>query len=112
MNDYDIARICHEANRALCIANGDQSQELWDHAPDWQRVSAVKGVEFVRANPHACDDALHKNWMVEKAADGWGFGEVKDANAKTHPCMVPFDQLPPHQQAKDRLFRAIVLALI
>ena len=31
--------------------------------------------------------------------------------AKTHPCMVPFDQLPEWQQKKDKLFLAIVRAL-
>lgn len=40
-----------------------------------------------------------------------GYGQVKDANAKTHPCLVPFDQLPRDQQFKDRLFRTIVHAV-
>lgn len=52
--------------------------------------------------------ASHDNWMAEKVADGWVYGEVKDPAAKTHPCIVPFDQLPPEQQFKDRLFATIV----
>jgi hypothetical protein len=36
---------------------------------------------------------------------------VKDAELKTHPCLVPFEELPKFQQQKDRLFRAIVKAL-
>jgi len=31
--------------------------------------------------------------------------------AKTHPDLVPFDQLPEHEKQKDRLFLAIVRAL-
>lgn len=49
--------------------------------------------------------------MKEKIGAGWGYGEVKDANAKTHPCIVPFDQLPEFQRKKDALFCAIVDAL-
>jgi len=36
---------------------------------------------------------------------------AKDAVAKTHPCLVDYDDLPPAQQAKDALFAAVVLAL-
>ena len=41
----------------------------------------------------------------------WSYGEVKDAEAKTHPCLIPYDQLPEFQKAKDKLFVAIVDAL-
>lgn len=48
-----IAKICHEANRAYCQALGDNSQVPWGEAPDWQKQSAVKGVEFHLSNPEA-----------------------------------------------------------
>lgn len=106
-----IARACHEANRAWCAAHGDASQAPWDDAPEWQRRSCLDGVSFVLSFPAAGDDALHKHWMKSKLADGWSYGPAKDPAVKTHPCMVPFDCLPPTQQAKDRMFRAIVMAL-
>lgn len=105
------ARVCHEANRAWCLACGDASQPAWHDAPQWQLDSAIDGVRFHLDNPDAGDSASHDNWMRHKLADGWTYGEVKDPEAKTHPCMVPFDQLPPEQQTKDRLFRAIVHAI-
>ena len=108
----DIARVCHEANRAWCLALGDESQRSWEDAEEWQRESAIKGVDFAIAHPEAPDSAQHDAWMVDKLAAGWRLGPVKDADAKTHPCLVPFDLLPPEQQAKDRLFRAIVAALV
>lgn len=109
--DDVIARVAHEANRAWCIAHGDLSQPRWEQAPEWQVRSAIDGVRFHRDNPDAGDSASHDNWMAEKARNGWVYGEVKDPDAKTHPCMVPFDQLPADQQAKDRLFRSVVHAL-
>ena len=105
-----VARIAHEANRAYCRSINDDSQPPWEAAPHWQTQSAIDGVRFVLANPEAGDDASHRNWMAHKLADGWTYGPVKDPAAKTHPCLVPFDRLPPQQQAKDRLFRAVVLA--
>lgn len=49
--------------------------------------------------------------MKEKVDAGWVFGEIKDADAKTHPCIVPYDELPEFQKKKDHLFIAIVKAL-
>lgn len=106
-----IAKACHEANRVWCQANGDNSQKPWDEAEQWQRDSAVKGVEFRINNPDAPESAQHDAWMADKIADGWVYGEVKDAEKKTHPCIVSFFALPEFQQKKDALFCAIVDAL-
>ncbi len=112
MSDLEsIARTCHQANKALCEAFGDTSQVGWAEAPEWQRQSAIKGVEFCKANPDAPPSANHDSWLDEKRRTGWRYGEVKNADAKTHPCFVPYDQLPPDQKAKDYVFKAIVGAL-
>lgn len=106
-----VAQICHEANRAFCLTFGDASQLPWDEAPEWQRQSAINGVEFARSNPSSSPAASHENWMKEKLADGWKRGPVKDPIRKEHPCLVPYAELPVEQQAKDHLFQAIVRAI-
>lgn len=102
------AELSHEANRAYCKALGDDSQSCWGDAPDWQRASAIAGVEFHIANPDAGPSHSHDSWLRQKEADGWKYGPVKDAEKKEHPCFVPYDQLPPEQKAKDCIFGAIV----
>lgn len=106
-----IARVCHEANKAWCDVNGDTSQLHWDDAYEWQKESAIKGVEFRLANPDAGESAQHDAWGADKVKDGWVYGPDKDQEKKTHPCLVPFDELPEFQQKKDKLFCAIVDAL-
>lgn len=108
----DIAAICQSVNKAYCEALGDFSQPHWDDAPDWQRESLRQGVQFVLDNQDAGPSAQHDNWMAVKLADGWTYGSVKDAEAKTHPCLVPFEQLPKEQQAKDYLFRGVVMGFM
>jgi len=49
--------------------------------------------------------------MKEKVDTGWVYGKLKDGDKKTHPCIVPFDELPEYQKKKDMLFCAIVDAL-
>jgi len=106
-----IACVCHQANKVWCESEGDDSQTDWAFAEQWQRDSAINGVKFRLGNPDAGPDAMHNNWSAEKVSQGWVYGEVKDAEKKTHPCLVPFDQLPLFQQKKDKLFSAIVDAL-
>ncbi len=108
MNTTQIARVTHEINRAYCFAIGDNSQLAWPAAADWQRESAIKGVEFRLNNPDSPPAAQHEAWLKDKLADGWKFGPVKDAEKKEHPCCVPYDQLPVEQRAKDYLFGAVV----
>lgn len=109
----DIAKVCHEANRAYCASLGDTSHEPWDKAPEWQKKSAIEGVKFKLLNPHAGPDASHASWARQKLADGWVYGPKKDPDAKppTHPCLVQFVELPKEQQMKDHLFLGIVKAL-
>ncbi len=111
MTVQQIAQVCHEINRSFCIAMDDFSQLPWDEAPEWQKESAIKGVEFHLANPSASAAASHDSWLAEKLENGWKLGHVKDANEKTHPCILPFSQLPKEQQAKDYLFRQVVHSL-
>lgn len=107
----DIAQICHEVNGAYCASQGDHSQPLWDLAPDWQRQSAIAGVRYAIEHPDATPADSHNSWLAEKTRDGWTYGPVKDPVAKTHPCYVPYDQLPASQKAKDYIFLAIVREL-
>ena len=116
MNIKQIARIAHETNRAYCVSIGDDSQPVWEAAPEWQRSSAIKGVEFHLA-AHARGDrpspsASHDSWLAEKRAAGWTFGPVKDAEKKEHPCFVAYDALPVEQRLKDYLFGSIVAAFV
>lgn len=106
-----IAAICHEVNRAYCESLGDVTQPSWVDAPEWQKDSAMLGVKLHTENPEASASASHESWMAQKVADGWVYGEIKRPDIKQHHCIVPFDQLPIEQQAKDFIFRAVVHAL-
>jgi hypothetical protein len=104
-----IARVCHEANRAWCEAHGDTTQKPWDDAEQWQRDSAIEGVAI--AVDGATAEQQHQAWCDSKTRDGWTFGTTKDPDAKTHPCLVPYAQLPSMQKAKDSLYGSVVRSL-
>lgn len=107
----DIAKVAHEVNRAYCAAIGDNSQPVWEEAPEWQRESALAGVQAILNDPSITPAQSHIGWSDQKFADGWTYGEVKDVEAKTHPCLVTYDELPLEQRIKDYLFGAVVRSL-
>ena len=108
----EIARVCHEANRAYCEALEDNSQLSWEIAPKWQLESAVNGVTHAIENPEAPPSASHESWLEEKRKTGWKYGKVKDAEKKEHPCFVAYNELPEEQKKKDKLFLAVIKALV
>lgn len=111
LTEEQIARVCHEVNRAYCEALGDTSQVSWEDAPEWQKESAMLGVKLHTENPNAGPKASHDSWLALKTAGGWRYGPVKDASKRLHPCVVPFEELPVEQRAKDYIFMSVVHAL-
>jgi hypothetical protein len=107
----NIAKVVHEANRAYCETLGDFTQKPWQYAEQWQKDSAVNGVEGIIAGTITTPEQSHESWLAEKERTGWKYGAVKDVEKKEHPCFVPYDELPEGQRVKDALFFAIVRAL-
>jgi hypothetical protein len=106
----DIARVAHEVNRAYCAAIGDPPKPAWKDAPDYQRQSALKGVNFHAYADHTPEQS-HESWLEAKREDGWVYGPDQDENARTHPCILPYADLPQPQRVKDHLFVAVVHAM-
>ena len=102
MTPEQIAAVCHEANRMYCTVTGDRSQPEWYDAPEWQKISAVQGVQTLIADPSLTPEQMHQNWMAFKLRDGWTYGLIKDAE---------YSALPEVQKMKDHLFHAIVKTL-
>ena len=108
MTTEQIARICHEANRAYCRAIGDYSHQPWLYTPPEIQASVINGVEAKMANPSMTPRQSHENWLRFKERQGWVYGPEKDLEARTHPCVLPYDQLPEADRVKDELFTAII----
>lgn len=107
----EIAKVCHEVNRAYCESMDDYSQPAWDDAPKWQKVSAIHGVKFQLENPDLSPEEIHENWYNEKKEAGWRYGPVKSVEHKEHPCMLPYQDLHLSQRAKDFIFKGVVQAI-
>ncbi len=45
---------------------------------------------------------VHDVWASGRIADGWQYGEKRDDEKKTHPCLLSYEQLPDSEKEYDR----------
>ena len=55
---------------------------------------------------------VHDVWAESRIREGWTYGEHRDDTLKTHPCLVPYQQLPESEKAYDRDTAITTLKLI
>lgn len=111
MTVEQIAKVLHQANKAVCEIHGDFSQVDWEQAEQWQRDAAIAGVQNVLNNPNLTSKEMHALWSAQKKAAGWVYGPVKDGQKKTHPCLIPYEELPQAEADKNNTIVALVNAL-
>lgn len=107
------AAAAYEVDRLYSFYAGEAMMPNWDMAPSWAVDSAVKGVENVLNKLDTITPAeSHECWLSHKKKEGWVYGPHKNEVLKTHPCMVPFDELSKEQRTKDILFIAVVRSVL
>lgn len=99
---YDGARLAAQAAKAPIVP------EPWiEREHEFQE-------QFLKVIAKQCSDdriddpaALHQTWMDEYYRMGWVYGDVRDTEAKTHPDLVPYDDLGQLERDKDAVFVAL-----
>lgn len=55
---------------------------------------------------------VHEVWSESRIKEGWSYGEERNDELKTHPCLVPYEQLPEDEKDYDRRTSQETLRLI
>ena len=45
---------------------------------------------------------IHDVWAQQRMEEGWTYGPERNDAAKTHPCLVPYADLPESEKEYDR----------
>ena len=98
----------HDVNNAIRVHFGEKADPPLNELSKEVLVGKLNGIKKVIENPGITPEMMHKEWMDSHIKDGWVYGEVKDFEKKTHPCLIPYEELPENQRLKDRIFVALV----
>ncbi len=45
---------------------------------------------------------VHDVWAQNRLDEGWVYGEQRNDTLKTHPCLIPYEELPEVEKEYDR----------
>ena len=45
---------------------------------------------------------VHEVWSETRIKQGWTYGEQRNDELKTHPCLIPYEELPEEEKEYDR----------
>jgi hypothetical protein len=71
-----------------------------------QMIDVVQ--KYIKSTEMPTPEEVHNSWMKAYLDMGWKYGEVRDTEKKTHPDLLPFDQLPKDERDKDAIFLSLV----
>ena len=54
----------------------------------------------------------HENWAQARIREGWIYGPERSDEKKTHPCLIPYGQLPDSEKEYDRRTAMETLKLV
>ena len=75
-------------------------------------TSGVELPEELHALAEMLAENVHENWALSRIAEGWTYGEKRDDEKKTTPCLVPYGELPEIEKEYDRVTALQTLKLI
>lgn len=103
------AMFIYEAARLQAIAvDAPVIPEPWHQREEQFREQFLPVIDMMCGpDRKSSPEELHDDWVKAYEVMGWRYGPERDPVAKTHPDMVPFDQLEQREQDKDAVFIAL-----
>ena len=99
---YEAARIAALAAQAPIVP------EKWDEREEDFRLQFLDVIAR-QCGPDRCMSPaeLHANWVEVYRKNGWRYGPERSVDLRTHPDMVPYEDLGQLERDKDAVFVAL-----
>ena len=73
-----------------------------DYIPQPIDTSDIKLPEDLETLVEQMSNNVHDVWAETRIQQGWTYGEQRNDELKTHPCLVPYEELPESEKEYDR----------
>lgn len=91
--------LCYQMGADLPLHDVPEDYEISDE----RLKSLMAGTKYVLENPSTTAEENHNIWMEAKKSQGYVYGDILDVEKKTHPSMVPFEDLSDVEKRKDEM---------
>ena len=105
-----IAEIIYEATRVEASwSKRSIVPEKWVKRDEKFRSQFVDMIDkYLSLKKLPTPTQAHNSWMKAYFKMGWKYGKTRNVVKKTHPDLLPFDELPKDEKDKDAIFLAFV----
>ena len=76
--------------------------KLKTYTPQPIDTSDVKLPEDLESLVEQMSKNVQDVWAEARISQGWTFGEKRNDDLKTHPCLIPYEELPEEEKEYDR----------
>ena len=87
-------------------------EDLRKYVPQPEDVSRVRLPEGLDGLAERIARNVHEVWAAGRLREGWTYGPQRDDRKKTHPCLVPYGELPEAEKDYDRQTAQNTLKLV
>lgn len=82
------------------------------YVPDPQNTEDIELSEELTQLTEEMARNVHEVWSAGRIKDGWTYGQTRNDSLKTHPCLVPYEELSESEREYDRQTATQTLKLI
>ena len=85
-----------------CLNQTRKNMEQKTYTPQPIDTSDVKLPEELEVLVEQMSKNVHEVWSETRIQQGWTYGEQRNDELKTHPCLIPYEELPESEKEYDR----------
>lgn len=101
-----------DKNRLIVIKLKNNSMNTIHYEPSPIDTSNVELPKDLQPLVEKMSENVHELWSKMRIEQGWKYGEQRNDNEKTHPCLIPYKDLPDKEKVYDRTTSVETLKLI
>ena len=83
-----------------------------DYTPQTADTRGIELPEELKPLAEEMARNVHEVWALGRVKEGWKYGETRNDELKTHPGLVPYEELPDSEREYDRQTAIQTLKLI
>ena len=87
---------------SLLTIKNDEDMKQKTYTPQPIDTTGVELPEELEVLAEQMSKNVHEVWSETRIQQGWTFGEQRNDELKTHPCLVPYEELPEEEKKYDR----------